>query len=85
MPKLRLFKVTTYLSEDIYNKITYLKGVFGIVKLKDFWNFSMSLLSLITEGILRGEQLALYNPKTDTISIIKHEKITALENMRDEQ
>lgn len=85
MGKPRVLKVTMHLSEDVYNKITYLKGLFGIVKLKDFWNFSTSLLSLIAEGVLRGEQLALYDPKTDTVSIIKHEKITTLEKLRDEQ
>ncbi len=77
-------KLTIIISEDTHKRILYLKGIYGIISLKEFWNFSLSLLQLITEGILKGQKLALYDPVTDTVDIIVHEKITNLENTRDE-
>lgn len=84
MSATKKMKLTVVISEDTYQRISYLKGVYGIIGLKEFWNFCMSLVQLVTKGILEGKKLALYDPTTDTVEIIVHEKITDLEKARDE-
>lgn len=78
------FKLTVVVSEETHKKISYLKGLYGIVSLREFWKFSLSLMQVIAEGILKGQKLALYDPVSDTVEIIAHEKISDLEKTRDE-
>ena len=84
MTQPKKLKLTIVVSEDTYKRISYLKGLFGITTLKEFWNFSLSIIQVIADGILSGKKLALYDPSSDSVEIIAHEKISNLEQTRDE-
>lgn len=79
------YQMTVTVPEKVKEKITWLKYTLGYTKFSDLLNFTFSTTETVLKGVLAGKQLALYDPETDEIELLRNTELDRIAALRKEQ